>query len=381
MSNICIVTSSFPANKTEIYHLYIDDLIELLQEQGHTVTILTQNKRTEKENFHKDVEVIWFPWKMAAKNVLSEISFKNIKNIFSTISLICNGIKFSHSIAKEKKIDLFICLWIVPSGLYVYLKNIFFRKTPYLLWSLGSDVYKYKDNVFTRFILTSIIKRSKAVFADGFELCDIIKKISNRECFFLPSFHKINSTANNTIQPNSGNISFLYVGRLSHVKGIDILIDAFKILKQDSHSANYLCNIIGDGEMMNELQLKVKNYKLENCIIFLGRIVDEEKLAEYFIKSDCVIIPSRSESIPIVLSEAVQFGKPIITTDAGDMKHITEKYNLGLVAKKNDEVSLANKIKLFLTNPVKLEKENQDKLMKTLIFKNNSEILITTIKI
>lgn len=381
MSNICLVTSSFPANKNEVYHQYIDDLIGLLHENGHTVTILTQNKRVEKENFHDNVDVIWFPWKLAEKSVLSEITFNNIRNIFSAISLIYNGAKFSRNIAKVKKIDLFICLWIVPSGLYIYLKNYFFKKTPYLLWSLGSDVYKYKDNIFTRLILKSVIKRSKAVFADGFELCEIIKKISNRECFFLPTFHKINTLINNNYiqHQNTGNISFLYVGRLSYVKGIDILIEAFKILKDGKYLRNYSCNIIGDGEMMQELQIKVKKYELDNIINFLGKILDEDKLSEYFIKSDCVIIPSRSESIPIVLNEALQFNLPLIVSNVGDMGKIVSENNIGYIICKPDPILLAEKLAEFINNPISLDKNISDNIIKKLMFNYNYRVLLDRI--
>ncbi|MBI4931135.1 MAG: glycosyltransferase family 4 protein [Bacteroidetes bacterium] len=379
--NICICTSSFPLNRDEVYHRYLEDLILLLHNKGHEITILTQEKRGKKEKFIPHAEVVWFPWKIAEKEVLAEVSFKKLKNILSLFSLLYNGARHSKKIVREKKIDIFICLWIVPSGLYVFLKNIFSKKTPYLLWSLGSDIYNNKDNFFTRLLLRLIINNSKAVFADGLELCDIIQKISSRKSEFLPTFHKINipeaSLADNPIAKKE--ITFLYVGRLTHVKGIDVLIEAFKLLKEETGSLNFTCTIIGDGEMMASLLNEVKKNNLTEKVLFIGKITDEKVKAGYYNKADCIIIPSRSESIPVVLSEAVQYGKPLITTNAGDMELIVKKYNLGLVAEKENPVSLASTIKKFIAQPLQINQKDKKDLLDTLLFENSSQKLLDKI--
>jgi glycosyltransferase involved in cell wall biosynthesis len=376
--NICIATSSFPLNRSEIYHRYLDDLVRILQSKGHTISILTQEKRGEKEKFIPNTEVVWFPWNMAEKTVLSEVTLANPRNIFSALSLIYHGVRSAKKITEEKKIDLFICLWIVPSGFYMYLKNIFLKKTPYILWSLGSDVYNNKDNFFTRTILRLIIRGSKVVFADGFELCEIIRKISGRECKFLPTFHKIDvleiSAADAAIHKQE--TTFLYIGRLSRVKGVDVLIQSLKILKEEKIK----CYLIGDGEMMQDLANEVRKNKLEEKVVFSGKITDEKEKARYFNLADCIIIPSRSESIPVVLSEAVQYGKPIIATNAGDMELLVKKYKLGLTAEKGNAASLANAMKKFILEPILPDHFERKKLLEVLLFENNAQILLKEIQ-
>ena len=379
--NICIATSAFPINSNEPYHRYIDDLIKILVKNNHVVTILTQEKKGQKENFHPGIEVIWFPWKMTGKIGLAEISLKKLKDIISTFSLIFNGVKYCRKITKEKNIDLFICLWIVPSGLYIFLKNIISPQTPYFLWALGSDVNNYKDNLITRFFLRLIIRNSKAVFADGFELCENIRKISGRECEFLPTFHKINIPENAGKKNNNPGkeISFLYVGRLTHIKGVDILADSFRILKKENSHLNFKCNIIGDGELMPLLVNELRKNELESSVFLLGKIMDEKKFSEYFSSADCIIIPSRSESIPIVLSEAIQFGKPVIVSNAGDMEFLVKKYNLGLVAEKEDSASLAGAIKKFIAKPLQINQDDRNTLLNNLLFEKSSRKLLNTI--
>ncbi len=54
-------------------------------------------------------------------------------------------------------------------------------------------------------------------------------------------------------------------------------------------------------------------------------------LASLYESSDCVVIPSRSESIPLVFSEALRFDKELIVTDVGDMGMLGRQYGVARV--------------------------------------------------
>ena len=60
-----------------------------------------------------------------------------------------------------------------------------------------------------------------------------------------------------------------------------------------------------------------------------------------FRHADCIVIPSISESIPLVLSEGVNANKPLIVTNVGDMGYLAEKYKLGYVVEKENYNDLA----------------------------------------
>lgn len=380
--NICIVTSSFPINRNDVYHRYLEEVIELLHENGHNIMILTQDKRGIKEIFLPHAEVIWFPWRMNQVEVISAIHIKNIKGLISILSLVYNGVKASIALSKEKKVDVFLCLWVLPSGFYVFLKNLIGNKTPYVLWALGSDIYSYKNNIFSKFILRNIIKGSKHVFADGFDLCKIIRSISGRECEFLPTVHNLNlldtKAASDTEIKNE--ISFLCVAaNLTYVKGVDTLIESLKLLRNKFGYLKFKLNIIGDGEMKSALLKEVDQNNLMDQVAFLGRVIDEKLFREYFTSADCVIIPSRSDSIPVILSEAIQFDKPVIVTNAGDMEYIVNKYNLGMVAEKNNPVDLAEKIKEFIDSPFQLRQEDKNNVLKLLLFEKSKDKLLQSL--
>jgi glycosyltransferase involved in cell wall biosynthesis len=59
--------------------------------------------------------------------------------------------------------------------------------------------------------------------------------------------------------------------------------------------------------------------------------VSDEALASLYESSDCVVIPSRSESIPLVFSEALMFNKDLIVTDVGDMGMLGRQYGVARV--------------------------------------------------
>src|SRR5437870_922167 len=101
--NIAIATSSFPLNRSEPYHRYIEDVTAILHQYGHKVIIQTQDKKGTKENFIPFAEVVWFPWRISQQQVLSQLSLNKIRNIFSILSLIYNGVRWSKKITHEKK--------------------------------------------------------------------------------------------------------------------------------------------------------------------------------------------------------------------------------------------------------------------------------------
>ena len=58
------------------------------------------------------------------------------------------------------------------------------------------------------------------------------------------------------------------------------------------------------------------------------------------LSSDCVVIPSRSESIPLVFSEALRFDRELIVSDVGDMGTLGRQYGVAWVIPPEDPMAL-----------------------------------------
>lgn len=127
--------------------------------------------------------------------------------------------------------------------------------------------------------------------------------------------------------------NFLYVGRLTSVKNLDLLIEAFNTL------SHLNLTIVGFGEL--EQQLKVAANK---NITFVGA-VENKKLPEIYQKHDVFILPSYSEVWGLVVEEALNNGIPVIVSSkVGCADEIIINGKNGYVFNSGDITSLISVI-------------------------------------
>lgn len=116
--------------------------------------------------------------------------------------------------------------------------------------------------------------------------------------------------------------TFLNVGRHDEKqKQLSKLITASEMLKKDGLQFKIL--FVGDGQDTNLYKEMVKNKKLEDTIIFLGK---KKNPYPYYKISDCVVLTSDYEGYPVVFLESMILKKPIITTNVSDYKTVEGKY-------------------------------------------------------
>ncbi len=139
------------------------------------------------------------------------------------------------------------------------------------------------------------------------------------------------------IKKNDKNVTFLFTGELTKIKGIDILLDAFKIAS--GRSANLFLKIIGDGPMREYCEMFIVDNNLN--IELPGRL-DHEKTLEEISVSDIIILPSRTESFGRVILEAFEFEKPVIATSVGGIPQILKEGENGILVNPCDPIGLAD---------------------------------------
>jgi len=105
-------------------------------------------------------------------------------------------------------------------------------------------------------------------------------------------------------------------------------------------------HVVGGGSLEGELRKQIAADGLQEAVLLHGSLPTEE-LTSYLLACDAVVIPSRSESIPLVFGEAVQAGKPLIVTDVGDMGDLIRKYGGGVVVPPQSPQQLAEEIVSF----------------------------------
>ncbi len=98
--------------------------------------------------------------------------------------------------------------------------------------------------------------------------------------------------------PPGDPFTFLFVGRLTAVKGIDVAVDA--LLKLSEDLPPWRCLVLGDGPLRSELEERVQRAGREDRIHFLGF---QRDVFPHMASCSCVLMPSRVEGMPLVLSD------------------------------------------------------------------------------
>lgn len=137
--------------------------------------------------------------------------------------------------------------------------------------------------------------------------------------------------------------------RLAPKNAVDVIIDAFDILKKKFGVENIKLLIVGDGYLRNDIESRIKNYGLGKQIILVGSL-PQEKVYEYLMISDIFVRPSRSEGLGSAFIEAMACGLPVIGTKVGGIPDFLEDRKTGLFAEIDNPEDLAAKIKELLEN-------------------------------
>lgn len=159
---------------------------------------------------------------------------------------------------------------------------------------------------------------------------------------YSPGFQKLqsmvlyNCTQKQDVGEKVRKDYYLYYGRLSHEKGVEMVIEAFKQLPQTK------LKIVGTGPIEKDL---IQDAKGTNNIEFLG-FKSGDELHQLVQGAQFVIVPSQwYENNPMTIVESYSFGTPVIGSDLGGIPEIIEESKTGYVFNHSSLESLISTIK------------------------------------
>lgn len=154
----------------------------------------------------------------------------------------------------------------------------------------------------------------------------------------------------------------LAVGRLTHIKGFDMLLEAW--IQVTKAMPDWTLKIVGEGEERPSLTDIITKNQLDNSVDLVGNIND---VSQYYKDAEIFCLSSRFEGFGLVLIEAMSFGLPIVSFDceAGPAE-VLENTGSILVPEKD-----INKLALSL-----IELMNNDKQRKIISLKNKEKAKI-----
>ena len=117
-------------------------------------------------------------------------------------------------------------------------------------------------------------------------------------------------------QAGGRSVKFIFIGRLTRIKGLQTVIEAFQTIDEEG----WTLDVLGDGIMMDELKKLSKDMGISHKVAFHG---SSDKTDEFMAKSDCLLFPSYSEGMPLTLARAVQIGIPVIASNIPSVAEIS----------------------------------------------------------
>jgi glycosyltransferase involved in cell wall biosynthesis len=137
----------------------------------------------------------------------------------------------------------------------------------------------------------------------------------------------------------------LYIGRLSAVKGIHNLIEAFGRIGKKKELKLV---IAGTGDYDHTLRRQAQKF----CnVVFTGFVGSSEIKKSLYRNCLALMLPSLYEASPLVVLEAMTYGKPVVASCVGDIPSIVKNGVNGLLVKPNDINGLVQAIARLYEDP------------------------------
>lgn len=169
----------------------------------------------------------------------------------------------------------------------------------------------------------------------------------NTEHFKMPVVEE-RQAARRTYGLSDSSAVICLLGRLSHVKGHDILIQAIQILKSRGLEVIALCAGKGYGQEEEELQAEIEKAGVGHLVKLLGFTDTRQVLWA----SDVKVLPSRREAAPLVIQEAMLCGVVPIRTPASGVRDQIQDGVDGFVIPFDDATALADRLQTLFENPI-----------------------------
>lgn len=214
-----------------------------------------------------------------------------------------------------------------------------------------------------RWLLPLCYRNAKVILLSWYLYPDIEKVVPKENVVICPNGIKVQEFKSSRVQEKAETNRvprLLFLSNLIESKGVFVLLDALKILKDKGYS--FICDFVGgetkeiDAKRFNE---EVEKRGLNEIAIYQGRKYGEDK-EEAFEKSDVFVLPTYNETFGLVNLEAMSHKKPVVATNEGGIPDVVKDGENGLIAERKDSESLAQCIGRLLESEELRQRMGED---------------------
>ena len=284
-------------------HVYHNELARRLAARGHRVSVVC---------FASAAEVA----ACAAVTAIPPRRYEQSRWLWR-VSTICKYLQCSRDLhrAPLEPVD------VVVGGEHLFLKSHYrrFPRTPWIYLphalsvseeidhALPSGALRKTSRILYRHLQGWALEHSSCTVRFTASAQDFLARAYPRRQIsrFLVNPIGVDLPLSSATPAGDGVPRLLAVGRLSPIKGFDIALQALSRLK---HQQWHL-TILGDGELRPQLQRQAASAGIADRVTFVGHVADP---APWYVQSDLLLFPSRSESLGMVALEAMSHGLPCL---------------------------------------------------------------------
>jgi len=358
MKRVLVITNRYPCDADDPASPFVPHFVGALVGCGVHVDVLTPRythrpRCVEPDFIHRFDTGASSP--VGSWNLASPASWVRLRRFVTA------GHELGRALCQTNRYDHILALWALPSGEFAYRLSREFD-IPYSTWCLGSDIYSWARRPIIKGQIAKVLRASSHVFADGDDLAARVKNWLGIDCQFMASFRPLEGTMPVAAPSTSQAPRYLYLGRVHPAKGTTELLEAFASVAERLPGATL--NIVGDGPDLARMREQSAQLGIAHAVTFAGPVGKAEITAAYQ-NCDFVVIPTKSDSLPLVFSEAVQARRPVIGTDVGDLGVFIRRFQVGIVC-DSAHPDLLSAAMLRMADQPSFSEEGRARLLKLL---------------
>ncbi|MXX69712.1 MAG: glycosyltransferase family 1 protein [Gemmatimonadales bacterium] len=354
------VVTAFPRHDDDVITPWLGRLLLGLRDRGLEVEVLAPAYRGGGGTEWRGIRVRRFRYAPAALEILTheETAPDRIRRRPAYAALLpgymIGGSLASIALGTSSPPDVVHVHWPVPHAWFGALARASSERT-----ALVSSFYSVEIRWIERRLRWALpflrwsIESADAVTAISTATAAAVARYTSRQVPVIPfsaaiSDRPLPDGAGAEARPleREGPVRLLFVGRLVERKGVHILIRALARVRE---RVDATLTVVGEGPEAGPLESEARRVGVDPFVYFAGR-VDEGALGEAYRTSDLFVLPAvvdgkgDTEGLGVVLLEALEFGLPLIASDAGGIPDIVRHGETGLLVPPGDAGALADAI-------------------------------------
>ncbi|MEP0942301.1 MAG: glycosyltransferase [Rhizobiaceae bacterium] len=239
----------------------------------------------------------------------------------------------------------------------------------------GGSVHYDQNKLSGRlyFGLERLLERftDRLIFVSAYERDSYFAKVGEAHCPHSLVRNGLNDDEFEAVSANDSATDFLYVGMMRDLKGVDVFLDALPLVAQRLNRP-VSATLVGDGPGLPKYKARAQQLDDNVQVTFLNPM--PVRLA--FALGQALVVPSRAESMPYIVLEALAAHRPVLATRVGGIPEIFAE-NAGALIQPDSVDALAKALQGYLSGTVKAP--DFDQMHRTVQQKFSASVMATTI--